>query len=494
MKTGINSMGCVSLVGAGCGSREWITLEGLTLLRACDAVVYDDLIDQDLLKEVPSYAEKIYVGKRNHKPSVKQEDIQSILAELAGQNKQVVRLKGGDPFVFGRGGEEIQFLNQHCIPWRVVPGISSALAIPAEAGIPVTHRGVSRSIHIMTAHTSEDVLRRDMEQFANLEGTLIFLMGLESLETIVSVLKEKGRDKDTPAAVLSGGNTANPYKVIGSLDTILEKAREENVTSPAVIVIGDVVALNLDKDIRLPLSNIKVGLTGTDDFQQKLRERLLPLGARPVSLMQGQCDETGVNIPWEEITAPEKKWIVFTSVQGIRIFFERCRKEKIDYRRFASCRFAVIGAVTGRELEVQGLIADLCPREYTSQALADELLLQVKAEERVYLFCSGQGTDLLTQRLKEKQLHCRRFDVYDTHFSCSQRQEEKPEYILFGSAGGVRALYQSGYQTDERTKGICIGQICARAYRECFKKEPIVARKATVEALVEALLNAAVRV
>ena len=217
--------GCVSLVGAGCGSKEWITLEGLKLLKSCDVVVYDDLIDKALLEEVPSDAERIYVGKRSHRSSSKQEDITDILVKLARENKQVVRLKGGDPFVFGRGGEEIEVLNQNQIAWRVVPGISSALAIPAEAGIPVTHRGISRSIHIMTAHTKEHILRKDLEQFADLEGTLIFLMGLESLETIVTILKAKGRDKRTPAAVLSGGNAARRYKVTGTLEDIVEKAK-----------------------------------------------------------------------------------------------------------------------------------------------------------------------------------------------------------------------------------------------------------------------------
>lgn len=487
MKSKTAGMGCVSLVGAGCGSREWITLEGLTLLRNCDAVVYDDLIDMDLLNEVPPDAEKIYVGKRNHKPSEKQENIQNLLADLAKQNKHVVRLKGGDPFVFGRGGEEIQFLNENQIPWKAVPGISSALAIPAEAGIPVTHRGVSRSIHIMTAHTKEDVLRRDMEKFANLEGTLIFLMGLESLETIVSILKEKGRDKNTPAAVLSGGNTQHPRKVMGNLETIVEKAENEKVVTPAVIVIGDVAAIDLYKDAKLPLSDVNIGLTGTDDFQQKLCGRLLPLGAKPVSMMEGKCQEITTAIPWEQIADGKEKWIVFTSVQGIRTFFKKCRREKIDNRSFSFCKFAVIGAATKRELEEYGFIADLCPREYTSSALAEELLLQIKEGEKVYLFCSRQGTDLLTKRLEEQRWEYQRFDVYDTCFSCRKEQTGKPDYILFGSAGGVRALHRSGYEMYENVKGICIGEICAKAYKECFKREPIIAGEATIEAMVETL-------
>lgn len=481
-------LGCVSLVGAGCGSREWITLEGLKLLRACDAVVYDDLIDMELLKEAP-YAEKLYVGKRSHRHSEKQRNIERILLELAGQGKQVVRLKGGDPFVFGRGGEEIRFLKKNGIPWRVVPGISSALAIPAQAGIPVTHRGVSRSIHIMTAHTREDALRRDLEQFAELEGTLVFLMGLESLETIAAILMERGRDKNTPAAVLSGGNAARRYKVIGTLENIAKKARAAKAETPAVIVIGNVVALDLENEESRPLSHKRIGLTGTSAFQEKLRSRLLALGAEPVSMMRGSCLEIPAVIPWEQITDASEKWIIFTSAQGIRTFFEKCRREKIDHRRFAACKFAVIGAATGHELEGYGFSADLCPREYTSAALADALLARRKEGESVYLFCSKQGTELFTERLAEKKAECHRFDIYDTCFSCIDPEEEKPQYILFGSAGGVRALHRSGYRIEKGMTGVCIGPVCADAYRECFRAEPIIAETATTEAMVDALLR-----
>lgn len=490
MKSKNAPMGRVSLVGAGCGSKGWITVEGLALLRTCDVVVYDDLIDAALLEEVSPQAERIYVGKRNHRPSAKQEDIQSMLVNRAKKNQHVVRLKGGDPFVFGRGGEEIQALNAHQIPWNVVPGISSALAIPAEAGIPVTHRGVSRSIHILTAHTREDVLRRDMEQFAKLEGTLIFLMGLESLVAIVSVLIENGRDKHTPAAILSGGNTLHRCKVTGTLENIVEKAREEGVVTPAVIVVGEAVALDLQKDAGLPLSDIRIGLTGTDDFQSKLRDSLHPFGAKPFSMMRGRCAQLSAAIPWQQIIDAKDKWIVFTSVQGIRSFFLRCREARIDYRSFASCKFAVIGSATGRALEEYGFIPDLCPKEYTSPALAEGLLIRLEEGEKVYLFSSKQGTDLLTKRLEQKQVDCQRFDVYDTEFVRDNEESDTPEYILFGSAGGVKALFRSGYQMEEKTRGVCIGRLCADAFRKCFLKEPIVAASATVEAMVQALLEA----
>ena len=206
-------------------------------------------------------------------------------------------------------------------------------------------------------------------------------------------------------------------------------------------------------------------------------------------MMQGTCEALDIVIPWAQIADSSDKWIVFTSVQGIRAFFQKCREDRIDNRCFASCKFAVIGAATKRELEAQRFLADVCPQEYTSAALADTLLSQIREGERVYLFCSRQGTDVLVKRLRENQVECRRFDLYDTHFSCVNLDSGPLEYILFGSAGGVRALQQSGYRMGKGARGICIGPVCAEAFRECFQKEPIVAREADVEALTESLLN-----
>lgn len=479
----------VNLVGAGCGGREWLTLEGLQLLRSCDAVVYDDLIDEDLLTEVPCHAERIYVGKRGGRPSAVQKDIEQLLVDLARQNKNVVRLKGGDPFVFGRGGEEIQTLNKNHIPWKVVPGITSALAIPAEAGIPATHRGISRSIHIITARTKDSVFRDDMEKFAELEGTLIFLMGIECLDDIVTALVENGRDISTPAAVLSGGNSPYPYKVTGTLGDIAQRAEEANVTSPGIIVVGDAVALDLNSESLLPLSGVTVGLTGTDDFQAKLRRRLMLLGADTVSMMRGHCSDTKHNIPWNAITDKNNKWLVFTSVQGVRSFFRRCRNADTDNRGFAFCRFAVIGKATESELKKYGFTADICPHEYTSAALADELSKKAEKHERIYLFCSVKGTDLLTAALTENGFSCIRINLYDTHFSKSQDISTVPQYVMFGSAGGVEATCGFGYHPQDPVTGICIGPVCADAYRKHFEKEPIIAEAATSEAMIKALMD-----
>ena len=237
--------GRVALVGAGCGRADLITVRGLRLLQQCRAVVYDDLIDTALLDTAPAGAERIYVGKRSGRHSAPQAEINAALIALAQRGGLTVRLKGGDPYVFGRGGEEALALQRAGIPFEVVPGITAAIAVPAEAGIPVTHRGVSRAVHIITAHTQDET--PDFSRWAALaaDGTLVFLMGLQRLPQIAAGLLAGGLPPQTPAAVLSGGNAPHPAAVRASLGEITTAARAAGVEAPAVIVVGDVAGMEL---------------------------------------------------------------------------------------------------------------------------------------------------------------------------------------------------------------------------------------------------------
>ena len=244
----MSATGKVYLVGAGCAAADLITLRGLRLLRRCDVVIYDDLIDQDLLREVPEGAEKLYMGKRQGKHSAHQEEICAALIRQAQMGKVVVRLKGGDPFVFGRGGEEAMALTAAGIAWEVVPGVTSAVAVPALAGIPVTCRGVSRSVHIVTAHTADapDGMDVDFKALAALSGTLVFLMGLSRLERIAQRLMEAGLPADTPAAVVCTKSASHTAAVRGTLEDIGERTRAAGLQPPAVIVVGAVAGLELN--------------------------------------------------------------------------------------------------------------------------------------------------------------------------------------------------------------------------------------------------------
>lgn len=239
--------GSVTLVGAGCGSYDLITLRGLNALRNCEVLIYDDLIDERLLEHVSESCEKIYVGKRRGAHSRRQEEINNLLKEKAKEGKRVVRLKGGDPFVFGRGAEEIESLRRENIEVSEIPGITSAVAVPAAAGIPVTNRRMSRSFHVVTAHTSDtkDCLPKDLETLAKLEGTCIFLMGLHQLGSIAEKLLAYGKAPDTPVAVVHGNFDGTVQAVRGTLADIVKRAEEAGVEAPAVIVVGETAGMEL---------------------------------------------------------------------------------------------------------------------------------------------------------------------------------------------------------------------------------------------------------
>ena len=239
---GASASGKVYLVGAGCGSADLITLRGLRLLERCDAVVYDDLLDPALLEAAPERSERIYVGKRLGRRAMSQEAINALLIEKAQTGGVVVRLKGGDPFVFGRGGEEALALQAAGVAWEYVPGVTSAVAVPGWAGIPVTHRGVSRSFHAVTARTAESGLP-DLPPLP--EGTLVFLMGLSQLAELSRRLMEAGMPPETPAAVVSGENVPRPMAVRGTLRNIADKAQEAGAEAPAVIVVGGTAGMDL---------------------------------------------------------------------------------------------------------------------------------------------------------------------------------------------------------------------------------------------------------
>ncbi len=237
--------GKVILAGAGCGAYDLITVRGLNAVRDAQVLVYDDLIDERLLSHTGESCEKIYVGKRSGKHSMPQEEINALLIAKAKEGKLVVRLKGGDPFVFGRGGEEILALRQAGIEVEEIPGISSAVAVPAASGIPVTHRGISRGFHVITGHGAEGSLTEKMETLAALEGTLIFLMGLGNIEEITEGLIASGKPESTPVAVIRGGFADTAQTIRGCLGDIAEKTKQSGLMSPAVIVIGECAGMDL---------------------------------------------------------------------------------------------------------------------------------------------------------------------------------------------------------------------------------------------------------
>ena len=487
--------GCVYLVGAGCGDADLITLRGLSLLRRCDAVVYDDLIDRALLDAVPAGAEKRYMGKRQGRHSAPQEEICRTLIQLAREGKQVVRLKGGDPFVFGRGGEEMTALQAAGIPCRAVPGISSAIAIPAAAGIPVTCRGVSRSVHIVTGHTADtpDGLPEDLDLLAGTRGTLVFLMGLGRLEAIAAGLTAAGMPPETPAAVISDGSAPHPAAVRGTLRDIACRTRQAGVQPPAVIVVGQTAAMDLAGTAALPLAGVRVGVTGTPAMAEKLTAALRAQGARPCLAERSLVEPLPVSFDWETLADGRPKWVVLTSGNGVRLLFRHLARQRMDLRRLQGCRFAVIGGSTGAVLESYGVYPDLCPEIYTSQALGEALCRQAEPGKEALLFRSAQGSPVLPRLLRQAGIPCRDIPLYDLRADMETAEAARPslselDYLTFSSAGGLELFLETQGALPEQAVCVCIGETTAAALRRHTDRPFLTAEETSAEGMVRAIL------
>lgn len=478
--------GSVALVGAGCGKADLITVRGLRLLQKCQAVVYDDLIDPALLDAAPESALRIYMGKRSGAHSAPQTQINQKLIELARSGLRVVRLKGGDPYLFGRGGEEMLALQAAGIPCQEVPGIPSAIGIPAEVGIPVTHRGASRGLHIVTAHTSDtpDGLPGDLDRLAGLSGTLVFLMGLRQLPKIIQRLMAAGKDGDTPAAVISGGNSPNPALVRAPLSQLAQAAEAAQVSPPAIILVGEVAAMDLSAK---PLHGIRVGVTGTAQIAEKQQTMLEALGAETFWVSRSAVKERMQAVDWADLTEMAG-WLVFTSPNGVRVFFDKLTKDAVDIRFLAGKKFAVIGSATAEALARFGIRADLCPSLYTGEALAVELASTVKKEEAIFLLRSSIGSPLLPKMLTESGFSVQDIAIYDL-----AAQENRPEklpaldYLTFSSASGVELFFRQYGSPPQGTTCVCIGSVTANALVQHTNVPFLTAPEISASGIVQAI-------
>lgn len=467
----------VYLVGAGPGDEGLITKKGLERLRQAEVVVYDSLISGSLLNEAPLDAELIYAGKRSGSHHMSQEEISGILVDKAKQGRKVVRLKGGDPYVFGRGGEEALALMSQGIPYEVVPGVSSISSVPAYGGIPVTHRGLASSFHVITGHESGKktgpVL--DYQTLAREEGTLIFLMGLEHLEQIAGELIRCGKPSDTPAAVIENGTTARQRQVLSDLGHIAETARAEGIRTPALIVVGQVA--ELEKSLswfgKGPLFGKRVLVTGTRAIVRELEAELRPLGAEclAVSLIESRP-------VWSEETkaalreAGDYDWLVFTSSNGVELFFEMLGRMELDLRRLMKVKFAAIGRKTADTLKKHGFLCDFTPERFSGEDLAAEWIPTLKDGERVMLLRAEDGSTVLPRRLSEAGVAFRDIPIYRTWVDRRRKEElnrliGQADYVTAASGSAVKALYELlDGNTRFPAKLISIGPYTTKAARE----------------------------
>ncbi|MEE1264330.1 uroporphyrinogen-III C-methyltransferase [Ruminococcus sp.] len=469
------SKGSVILVGAGCGDYDLITLRGKSALESCDAVVYDSLIDSRLLDIVPRTAEKIPVGKRAGMHSEAQKNINQVLIDKALQGKTVVRLKGGDPFVFGRGGEEILALQNAQIPYAVVPGISSAVAVPELAGIPVTHRSMSRGFHVITGHTTEDWQPERMKVYAKLDGTLVFLMGLNHLQEIADALIQYGKSGDTPAAVISDGASERQQTIRGTLATITEKASQ--LPSPAVIVIGETALF----DFSGTFHPVTVTVTGTQKFTDKVKTQLSSVGAKvsTIPYLEVQALSMDFNV------LEEAHWLVFTSPTGVEVFWNHLVRVKTDIRTLFHLKFAVVGSGTAKALQKHGITADLVPEKYNARYLGEALVKRVQKEEKIILLRAENGTSALTNILDENKVDYQDIPIYQVSYK--EIKVEKginTDYLVFGSSYGVSSFFTNGFKISAQTKVICIGEPTANELKRYGAYRVITARE-SISSIVE---------
>ena len=496
------SEGIVRLVGAGPGDPELITVKGLRLIQSADAVVYDRLVDKRLLRHARSDAELIDVGKIPGKRVNRQEDINTLLVELGKAGKQVVRLKGGDPFVFGRGGEEAEALAEAGVPFEIIPGITSAIAAPAYAGIPLTHRKVASSFTVVTG--SEDPTKPDTsvdwETLAKSIDTLAVLMGQSNLRVIADALICYGRAPETPVALVQWGTEPHQRTLVATLADVADKATAAGIGAPAVTVVGDVVRLR--DAIRWfdnrPLFGKRVLVTRTRTQASALSDRLTQLGAQPIELptieIQPLDDYAELDRALKNVNGYD--WAVFSSANAVDIVFDRLDALELDARAMYGVQVAAIGPATRRRLRERGVIADFMPSSFVAESVVAELAEQGVEGKRVLLPQAEIARDVLRQGLTKLGAAVDAIAVYRTVTppNTTERLQdiltEGMDIATFTSSSTVTNLVNL---LDGNTSALkdatiaCIGPITAKRALELGLKVDIVAAEHTIAGLIEAV-------
>lgn len=477
-------LGKVWLVGAGPGDPGLLTCQGNRVLQNADAVVYDRLVGQGVLSRIPQRAEKIDVGKRAGLHPVPQEEICRLLVKLAKEGKQVVRLKGGDPFVFGRGSEELEVLQAAGIPCEVVPGISSALAVPAYAGIPVTHRGLSRSFHVFTARTRAGKLELDFPTLARLEGTLVFLMGVSVLPELCGGLLQAGMSPEMPCAVIQQGTTARQRTLRAPLCQLAAAAERAAIVSPSLIVVGEVCGLDLAWAEQRPLAGLRLLVTRTEAGSSRLAEQIESLGGEPVVLPLLRQEEIDVPLPeWSRFST-----LAFLSPEGVRAFFRLLTRHRQDIRGLAGLKLAAVGHSTARALEELGLFPDLVPEQSSGKALG-ELLAGQCCGPVLLIRAEDSDTDI-DRELELGGVPYESLRVYRT-VPCAQEADWLDwtgiDYLLFTSSKAVR-VFGECFPQAPALPALCIGEKTAQAARE-LGLPVLVSRRASISAMLERLME-----
>jgi len=473
------------------------------LIGTADVLLYDHLASAPIVALAPKGCERIYVGKEPEKHALSQAEINALLVERAHAHDRVVRLKGGDPFVFGRGGEEAQELVAAGVSYEVIPGVSSAVAAPAYAGIPLTHREHTASFTVITGHEdpSKSSPALNWSHLGSSGGTLVVMMGLANLDSIARELRDGGLADETPAAVIRDGTLPSQQTVTGTIATIAQDARDAGLSPPAVIVIGDVVKLR--EEIRwferLPLFGKRVMITRPAANASRFASELWERGAEPIvapTIEIGPPDDPQAARD-AALAVAENDWIVFTSQNGVQAFFEQLAATGRDARALGSIKVAAIGPQTAAALADHGVRCDLMPRRFISEEIAEELLLATRPHDHILLYRAQETRDVLAAMLERAERHVRNVAAYKTSVRTDPDLPAKlrrADIVTFTSASTVLGFVQNlGKQTGAATSGkvvACIGPITAQAARDAGLRVDVEAQAYTVAGLLTALEGA----
>ncbi|MDX1951802.1 MAG: uroporphyrinogen-III C-methyltransferase [Verrucomicrobiota bacterium] len=504
----MEKIGTVYLVGAGPGDAGLFTLRGAELLKRAEVVVYDALVNQDLLRLAPKSAELIYGGKRSKDHAIPQEELNQLLVKKAREGKIVVRLKGGDPYIFGRGGEEAEELAQAGIPFEVVPGVSSITAATNYAGIPITHRDFCSSFTVLTGHEdpTKGSSNLDWAHLAKDRGTKIILMAVERIEQIAEKLIEHGMPPETPVGMVRWGTTGKQQSIQGTLESIGARVKETGFGSPAITVVGEVVKLrkNLNWFEKRPLFGQRVVVTRTREQSSELTARLNELGADVLE------------IPTIQITAPDRKedlkdallglheynWIVFTSPNGVTTFFDYFFKVFDDLRDLGGVRIAAVGPATAAKLKELHLKVDVMPEEYVAGKVAEAMAAEESVENlRVLLMRAEVANRDLPRKLEEMGAIVDDVASYktvpstdDLNGAVARLMDTGAEWITFTSSSTVenfnaRIPLAGLLKKFPELKTVSIGPETSKALKALGLEPSVEARTHTIAGMIDSVLK-----
>jgi len=494
----------VALIGAGPGERGLITLKGAGLLQTADVVLYDRIVGADILAMMPEKAEKIDVGKHAGNHPVPQEEINRLLLEKARQGLNVVRLKGGDPFVFGRGGEELEMLAENGIPFEVVPGVTSAIAGAAYAGIPVTHRDCASSVHIITAHAkNNETPNINYDALVRSNGTLVFMMGIAAIGDICAGCIAAGMDKDMPAAIVENASTNLQRTFAGTVSDLPAIARANNVQSPSVIIIGEVCKFSKRYNwvSKKPLFGKRVVVVRGRDGATNLSDRLRDLGCHVIDipcLKIAPLTSPGCVLEKKLADIQDYTWLVFSSGIGVNVFFDYFVENDIDIRALHGLKIACVGIETEKEVNKRGIKVDYRPDEYNGAALARGLvaLLNNPSGEKLFVARAKDGDDDLTRILADAGIAFDDVPVYEKVKDIESASavigaitENDIDFAAFTSSSAVEAAAEAAAHINfGKIRAVCIGEKTAEAARS-YGMEVYVAAEATIQGMVDKIME-----